>query len=111
MRTKIGGWLLILALVASPGAARAQDLQRWWQGPVARDAPQAAEAAPDVDIDWLLSWCARTDAPAVLLQGTPYVVRGQDIGEGFYVTDLIGFGVNVVTGDYSRGASGMSTTR
>ncbi len=26
---------------------------------------------------------------------------------GFFVTELIGFGVNVVTGDYSRGASGM----
>lgn len=26
---------------------------------------------------------------------------------GLYVTDLIGFGVNTVTGDYSRGASGM----
>lgn len=30
-----------------------------------------------------------------------------DIKEGFYVTDLIGFGVNGVTGDYSRGASGF----
>ncbi len=30
-----------------------------------------------------------------------------DIGEGFYVTDLIGMGVNQVTGDYSRGASGF----
>ena len=30
-----------------------------------------------------------------------------DIKEGFYVTDLIGSGVNGVTGDYSRGASGF----
>jgi PmbA protein len=30
-----------------------------------------------------------------------------DIGAGFYVTDLIGMGVNIVTGDYSRGASGF----
>jgi PmbA protein len=30
-----------------------------------------------------------------------------DIAEGFYVTDLIGVGVNQVTGDYSRGASGF----
>jgi PmbA protein len=30
-----------------------------------------------------------------------------DIAEGFYVTDLIGMGVNGVTGDYSRGASGF----
>jgi len=30
-----------------------------------------------------------------------------DIADGFYVTDLIGMGVNMVTGDYSRGASGF----
>jgi PmbA protein len=30
-----------------------------------------------------------------------------DIAEGFYVTELIGMGVNQVTGDYSRGASGF----
>jgi PmbA protein len=30
-----------------------------------------------------------------------------DIADGFYVTDLIGSGVNMVTGDYSRGASGF----
>jgi PmbA protein len=30
-----------------------------------------------------------------------------DIEEGFYVTDLIGMGVNSVTGDYSRGAAGF----
>ena len=30
-----------------------------------------------------------------------------DIKQGFYVTDLIGSGVNGVTGDYSRGASGF----
>jgi PmbA protein len=30
-----------------------------------------------------------------------------DIKDGFYVTDLIGMGVNMVTGDYSRGASGF----
>jgi PmbA protein len=30
-----------------------------------------------------------------------------DITEGFYVTELIGFGVNQVTGDYSRGATGF----
>ncbi|HKA79416.1 MAG TPA: TldD/PmbA family protein [Xanthobacteraceae bacterium] len=30
-----------------------------------------------------------------------------DIAEGFFVTDLIGMGVNQVTGDYSRGASGF----
>jgi PmbA protein len=30
-----------------------------------------------------------------------------DIKDGFYVTDLIGSGANLVTGDYSRGASGF----
>lgn len=30
-----------------------------------------------------------------------------DIKGGFYVTELIGQGVNLVTGDYSRGASGL----
>jgi PmbA protein len=31
----------------------------------------------------------------------------RDIAKGFYVTELIGFGVNGVTGDYSRGAGGF----
>ena len=30
-----------------------------------------------------------------------------DIADGFYVNDLIGMGVNLVTGDYSRGAAGF----
>ncbi|MDB5697932.1 MAG: family peptidase, partial [Alphaproteobacteria bacterium] len=30
-----------------------------------------------------------------------------DIGRGVYVTELIGHGVNPITGDYSRGASGF----
>ena len=30
-----------------------------------------------------------------------------DIKSGFYVTDLIGMGVNGITGDYSRGAAGF----
>lgn len=29
------------------------------------------------------------------------------IRNGFYVTELMGFGVNIVTGDYSRGAAGL----
>src|SRR5882724_6124958 len=31
----------------------------------------------------------------------------KDIDEGFFVTDLIGSGANMVTGDYSRGAAGF----
>ena len=30
-----------------------------------------------------------------------------DIKAGLYITELIGFGVNGITGDYSRGASGF----
>ncbi|RVI72144.1 TldD/PmbA family protein, partial [Sinorhizobium meliloti] len=33
------------------------------------------------------------------------LIRG--VGTGFYVTELIGQGVNMVTGEYSRGASGF----
>lgn len=32
----------------------------------------------------------------------------EDIADGFYVTEMIGMGVNPVTGDYSRGASGFA---
>src|SRR5581483_4066388 len=44
----------------------------------------------------------------MLLPGTatPEELIGS-VDEGFYVTELIGFGVNGVTGDYSRGAAGM----
>jgi len=31
----------------------------------------------------------------------------RSVKQGLYVTELIGFGVNMVTGDYSRGASGF----
>lgn len=31
----------------------------------------------------------------------------KSVGTGFYVTEVMGFGVNVVTGDYSRGAAGL----
>jgi PmbA protein len=31
----------------------------------------------------------------------------RSVKSGFYVTELMGFGVNAVTGDYSRGASGL----
>lgn len=37
---------------------------------------------------------------------TPDAMIGS-IENGFFVTELIGFGVNAVTGDYSRGAAGM----
>jgi PmbA protein len=31
----------------------------------------------------------------------------RSVRSGFYVTELMGFGVNIVTGDYSRGAAGI----
>jgi PmbA protein len=37
---------------------------------------------------------------------TPQEIIG-DVREGLYVTELMGFGVNLVTGDFSRGASGL----
>ncbi|HWQ53515.1 MAG TPA: metallopeptidase TldD-related protein [Bryobacteraceae bacterium] len=47
--------------------------------------------------------------------GNLYIDKGElpperiiaGIRNGFYVTELIGFGVNIVTGDYSRGAAGI----
>ena len=37
---------------------------------------------------------------------SPETIIGS-VKRGLYVTDLIGFGINMVTGDYSRGASGF----
>jgi PmbA protein len=39
------------------------------------------------------------------VQSAEQIIAG--IPNGFYVTELMGFGVNVVTGDYSRGAAGI----
>jgi PmbA protein len=39
------------------------------------------------------------------VQTPEQIVAG--VPNGFYVTELMGFGVNVVTGDYSRGAAGL----
>ncbi len=54
------------------------------------------------------------DAPGVA-PANFYLSTGKDAPEkiiksvkaGLYVTEMIGFGVNMVTGDYSRGAAGM----
>jgi PmbA protein len=54
------------------------------------------------------------DAPGVA-PANFYLVPGKESPEqiistvknGFYVTEMIGFGVNMVTGDYSRGAAGI----
>jgi PmbA protein len=39
------------------------------------------------------------------VQSPEQIIAG--IPNGFYVTELMGFGVNIVTGDYSRGAAGL----
>jgi PmbA protein len=39
-----------------------------------------------------------SDSPAAILKGTK---------RGLFVTDMMGFGFNAVTGDFSRGASGF----
>jgi PmbA protein len=39
--------------------------------------------------------------------GTPVETLLSEVGEGVYVTELIGQGVNGITGDYSRGAAGF----
>ena len=38
---------------------------------------------------------------------TPLADLIKSVKNGFYVTELRGFGVNIVTGDYSRGAAGL----
>jgi PmbA protein len=54
------------------------------------------------------------DSPGVgphnlYLEPGPYTPEQiiKSVPDGLYVTELIGFGVNAVTGDYSRGASGL----
>jgi len=54
------------------------------------------------------------DAPGVsptnlYLEAGPHTPEAivRSVAKGLYVTELIGFGVNTVTGDYSRGAAGL----
>jgi PmbA protein len=44
-------------------------------------------------------------------QGADYVGLVKQMDTGLIVTDLMGFGVNLLTGDYSRGASGFWVER
>jgi PmbA protein len=53
---------------------------------------------------------APTSAPTnFVLEPGPYTAEAiiASVRHGLYVTELIGFGVNPVTGDYSRGAAGL----
>ena len=62
-------------------------------GNAARSAGEAAERQPDKFLSR-----SRQYTPEEIIASVPY---------GLYVTSLIGFGVNQVTGDYSRGAVGL----
>ena len=60
--------------------------------------PRAASAARPASARPTSIWSRARSSPAELMA---------DIKRGLYVTELIGQGVNPVTGDYSRGASGF----
>jgi PmbA protein len=78
-------WLLDSASARQLGLAPTGHASRGVSGPPGAGATNLHMEAGDV-------------SPAELMA---------DIKEGFYVTDLIGHGVNGLTGDYSRGASGF----
>ncbi|MGH9468231.1 MAG: TldD/PmbA family protein, partial [Terriglobales bacterium] len=61
------------------------------------NAARALAGAPGVSCGNLTLLAGGT-APDQILAG---------VSQGLYVTELIGFGVNLVSGDYSRGASGL----
>lgn len=82
---ELGGWLM--------DSAAARQLGRAPTGHAARGVSGApGVSASNVDL------LPGTLSPAALIG---------DIRHGVYVTELIGQGINLVTGDYSRGASGF----
>jgi PmbA protein len=81
----LGGWLLDAASARQLGLQPTGHAARGTSGP-----PGAG--ASNLHLE------AGTVSPAALMA---------DIKRGFYVTELIGMGVNGLTGDYSRGASGF----
>ncbi len=83
---RLTGWLLDCASARQLGLAPTGHASRSGGGPPGASASNV--------------WIAPgTHSPAELMA---------DIGEGVYVTELIGQGVNPVTGDYSRGAAGFA---
>ena len=70
---------------------------------------QAGAAAPPATprADWreTPAWATATFISKKAQPPPEQLIAG--IRDGFYVTELIGFGVNIVTGDYSRGAAGL----
>jgi PmbA protein len=81
---KISGWLLDTASARQLGVAPT--------GHASRGGGASGVTASNLHL------AAGPDSPEALMAG---------IAEGIYVTELIGHGVNPVTGDYSRGASGF----
>ncbi len=77
-------WLLDLRSARRLGLTSTGNAARGVGGP-------PAPAATNVNL------AAGAQTPAALIAA---------INNGFYVTEMIGFGVNMITGDYSRGASG-----
>ena len=81
---RITGWLLDNASAKQLGLAPT--------GHASRGGGASGVAASNLHL------AAGAQSPAELMAG---------VAEGIYVTELIGHGVNPVTGDYSRGASGF----
>lgn len=81
---RLTGWVLDLATARQLGMASSGNAGR---GTSAPPGPGVAN----------LSLLPGGQSPQALIAG---------IGQGLYVTELMGMGVNGVTGDYSRGASG-----
>ncbi|ABF52290.1 TldD/PmbA family protein [Sphingopyxis alaskensis] len=81
---RITGWLL--------DSASARQLGLTPTGHASRGGGASGVAASNLHL------AAGAQSPAELMAG---------VAEGIYVTELIGHGVNPVTGDYSRGASGF----
>jgi PmbA protein len=82
---RLTGWLMDSAAARQLGAAPTGHASRGQSGPPHVSASNVVLQPGSVSRDALLA----------------------DIPDGIYVTELIGHGVNGVTGDYSRGASGF----
>jgi len=82
---RLGGWLMNAAAARQLGGSVTGHATRGTSGPPGTGASNVHVEPGDVD-------------PAGLMA---------DIKRGIYVTEMIGQGVNPVTGDYSRGASGF----
>ncbi len=82
---RLTGWLLDTASARQLGLETTGNASRGTSGPPGPSASNLYMEAGGVSPEALIA----------------------DIDSGFYVTELIGFGINGVTGDYSRGASGF----